>query len=89
MDVGGTKLALDLAPSLRLPPCRLNQVRRHAVLAHGVAVQAIRARRKKGTKIGPAENIITAVPLIESQEHLKAEQIEFLLSRSAPSRRRP
>jgi beta-glucosidase len=33
-----------LAPGLKLPPARPNQVRHHAVLAHGLAVQAIRAR---------------------------------------------
>jgi hypothetical protein len=30
---------------------------RHSVLAHGIAVQAIRAKGKSGTKVGPAENI--------------------------------
>ena len=52
----------------------LNQVRHHAVLAHGLAVQAIRARGKAGTKVGPAENINIAVPLIESAEHIQAAQ---------------
>ena len=32
------------APGLKLPPGRLHQVRHHALLAHGLAVQAIRAR---------------------------------------------
>src|SRR6201999_580426 len=31
------------APGLRLAPAELNQVRHHAVLGHGLAVQAIRA----------------------------------------------
>src|SRR5262249_44749643 len=41
------------APGLKLPPGRLNQVRHHASLAHGLAVQAIRARaraRKPGQR---------------------------------------
>jgi beta-glucosidase len=32
------------APGLKLPPARLNQARHNAVLAHGMAVQAIRAK---------------------------------------------
>src|SRR5262249_16988381 len=47
-------------------------VRHHAVLGHGLAVQAIRARGKAGTKVGPAEVIQCAVPLIETPEHIEA-----------------
>jgi beta-glucosidase/6-phospho-beta-glucosidase/beta-galactosidase len=32
------------APGLKLPPDRLNQLRHHVLLAHGLAVRAIRAR---------------------------------------------
>jgi beta-glucosidase len=74
IDVGGTKVRLELAPGLKLSPRELNQVRHHAVLGHGLAVQAIRAKGKPGTKCGPAENINIAVPLIESPEHIKAAQ---------------
>ena len=42
------------APGLKLPPGRLNQVRHHVLLAHGLAVKAIRARSPAGTQIGPA-----------------------------------
>jgi beta-glucosidase len=63
-----------LAPGLKLPPARLNQVRHHAVLAHGLAVQAIRAKAQSGTKVGPAENITTGVPIIESPEHIVAAE---------------
>jgi beta-glucosidase len=62
------------APGLRLPPARLNQVRHHAVLAHGLAVQAIRARAPRGTQVGPAENITTGVPIIETQPHIAAAE---------------
>jgi beta-glucosidase len=62
------------APGLKLPPAELNQVRHHAVLAHGLAVQAIRAGAKPGTKCGPAENISVAVPLIETPEDIKAAE---------------
>jgi beta-glucosidase len=62
------------APGLTLPPARLNQVRHHAVLAHGLGVQAIRASAKPSTKIGLAENIVTAVPVIETLEHIAAAE---------------
>jgi beta-glucosidase len=68
---GGTKDVL-IAPGLKLSQGGLNQVRHHAVLGHGLAVQAIRARGKAGTKVGPAEVIFCGVPLIESPEHIEA-----------------
>src|SRR4051812_9526004 len=62
------------APGLKLPPGRFNQTRHHAVLGHGLAVQAIRARAKPGTKVGLAENIIACVPVIENAENIKAAE---------------
>ena len=47
-------------------------MRHHAVLAHGLAVQAIRAHAKPGTKIGLAENATATVPVIETPEHIAA-----------------
>src|SRR6478752_6249135 len=38
------------APGVKLPPGRFNQTRHHSVLGHGLAVQAIRAKGKAGTK---------------------------------------
>jgi beta-glucosidase len=63
-----------LAPGLKLPPARLNQVRHHAVLAHGLAVQAIRAKAQQGTQVGLAENIVVGVPVIETAEHIAAAE---------------
>ena len=60
------------APGLKLPPARFNQTRHHSVLGHGLAVQAIRANAKQGTKIGLAENMTACVPVIETTEHIKA-----------------
>ena len=60
------------APGLRLPAGRFNQTRHHGVLGHGLAVQAIRARGKPGTKVGLAENVTVCVPVIESAEHIDA-----------------
>lgn len=74
MDVGGKTASIELAPGLKLPSAELNQVRHNAVLAHGLGVQAIRAKAKPGTKCGPAENISIAVPLIETSEHIRAAE---------------
>src|SRR5438445_7486225 len=63
------------APGLKLPRGRLNQVRHHALLAHGLAVQAIRARARAGTQIGLAENISVCVPVIEAPEHIAAPEL--------------
>ena len=60
------------APGLKLPAGRFNQTRHHAVLGHGLAVQAIRAKAKPGTRIGLAENMTICVPVIESAEHIEA-----------------
>jgi beta-glucosidase len=62
------------APGLKLPAARLNQVRHHAVLAHGLAVRAIRASAKPGTKVGLAENIAAAVPVIETLDNIAAAE---------------
>ena len=63
-----------LAPGLKLPAARLNQVRHHAVLGHGLAVQAIRANARPGTKVGPAENMTAAVPVVETPENIAAAE---------------
>jgi beta-glucosidase len=60
------------APGLKLPPARFNQTRHHAVLGHGLAVQAIRASAAPGTRVGVAENMTICVPVIESKEHVDA-----------------
>jgi beta-glucosidase len=63
------------APGLMLPPAELNQVRHHAVLAHGLAVQAIRANAQRGTKVGPAENITIALPAVETPDNVRAAEL--------------
>lgn len=64
----------QFAPGLKLPPARLYQARHHAVLAHGLAVQALRARARPSTKIGIAENCAAAVPVIETPENIAAAE---------------
>lgn len=70
---GGRKFTIENAPGLKLSPGELNQVRHNAVLAHGLAVQAIRAAGKS-TRCGPAENLAVAAPLIETPEHVRAAE---------------
>lgn len=60
------------APGLKLPPAQLNQTRHNAVLGHGLAVQAIRAKAQPGTKVGIAENLVNGIPVIEMEPHIKA-----------------
>lgn len=60
------------APGLKLDARRLAQLNHHVVLGHGLAVRAIRATVKPGTRIGLAENISSTTPVVESQEHIEA-----------------
>jgi beta-glucosidase len=62
------------APGLTLPPARLNQARHHALLAHGLAVQALRASGRGDLAVGPAENLTTAVPAIETPDNIRAAE---------------
>ena len=71
---GGKKQHIGAAPGLRLSDAELKQVRHHAVLGHGLAVQAIRARGPAGTRVGFAENTRMAVPVIDTPEHVKAAE---------------
>lgn len=48
----------------------LNQARHHAVLGHGMAVQAIRAAST--CRVGLAENIPNCAPILETPEHINA-----------------
>jgi beta-glucosidase len=65
------------APGLNVSRGKLAQVKHHAVLGHGMAVQAIRAAAKKGTKVGLAENCTNAVPAIETPANIHAAEIAF------------
>jgi len=59
-------------PGKIVPRRDLNQIRHHAVLAHGRAVQAIRANARKTPCVGLAENLSVCVPVIETAEHIAA-----------------
>src|SRR5690606_12269837 len=72
LHVQGTTVRLMSAPGILLEDGPLNQVRHNAVLGHGLAVQAIRANARPGTKVGPAENFGHAIPIIDSPQHVEA-----------------
>jgi beta-glucosidase len=74
VPVGGKTVEIKIAPGLSLSNRDLNQVRHHAVLAHGLAVQAIRAHGLAGTKVGFAENMSAAVPAIGAPDYIAAAQ---------------
>jgi beta-glucosidase len=63
------------APGLNLSQRELNQVRHHVALGHGLAVQAVRAHGRVGTKVGPAENIEICIPAIETPANIRAAEI--------------
>jgi beta-glucosidase len=71
---GGKTVHLGGAPGLRLSHGELNQVRHHAVFGHGLAVRAIRASGLADLKVGFAENMLTAVPVMETPEYIKAAE---------------
>jgi beta-glucosidase len=60
------------APGLKVGPKRLAQLNHYVVLGHGLAVQAIRASAKPGTKVGIADNATPTCPVIETPEHIAA-----------------
>src|SRR5262245_978287 len=71
---GGQTMHLGAAPEVILSDAELKQVRHHAVLAHGLAVEAIRAQEPAGTKVGFAENMRCAVPVIDAPEYIVAAE---------------
>jgi beta-glucosidase len=65
----------SFAPGLVLPKARLYQARHHAVLGHGLAVQAVRANGRGNIKVGMAENIMTALPAVETLKNIHAAEL--------------
>lgn len=62
------------APGLKVDAAQFAQVNHHAVLGHGLAVQAVRASTKRGTKVGLADNAQATCPVLETPEHIKAAE---------------
>lgn len=63
------------APGLTLSQAEVNQVRHNTALAHGLAVQAVRASGRRGTRVGPAENIDACIPAIDTPDNVRAAEI--------------
>ena len=65
-------------PSPMNPPLKIlteagrNQVRHHVILAHGTAVQALRAASSTPVQIGLAHNIGAVIPAIATEENIAA-----------------
>jgi beta-glucosidase len=64
-------------PGIVLPRKELNQTRHYALLAHGKAVQALRAHAKQPLQIGLAENSDICCPLTETEENIQAARKAF------------
>ncbi|WP_263414786.1 GH1 family beta-glucosidase [Terriglobus aquaticus] len=63
------------APGIKLSRGELAQVCHHAVLGHGLSVQAIRAHAKPGTRVGLAEDYHACTPLVDTPEGIAAARI--------------
>jgi beta-glucosidase len=70
----GYGIGID-APGLKLSQGEVNQIRHNSALAHGLAVQAVRAHGRRGTRVGPAENIDACIPAIDTPENVRAAEI--------------
>ena len=60
------------APGLKLSKGEVAQVTHNALLGHGLAVQAVRANARAGTRVGIADNAVSTCPVIETPEHINA-----------------
>ncbi|MDP9038342.1 MAG: GH1 family beta-glucosidase [Acidobacteriota bacterium] len=60
------------APGLTVGEQRLAQLNHYVVLAHGLAVRAIRAKSRPGTQVGIADNVQATTPVYDAPEHVQA-----------------
>ncbi|HYF51731.1 MAG TPA: family 1 glycosylhydrolase, partial [Planctomycetota bacterium] len=65
------------APGETVDQKRLNQLTHHALVGHGLSVDAIRANTPADVKVGIAENYTCTVPVIETPEHIEAARMAF------------
>ena len=77
--------AASFAPGLELPKARLNQARHHAVLAPRPCRPGRCApTAAAGIKVGPAENLTTALPDIDTSEEHPARPSSATRELNAP-----
>jgi beta-glucosidase len=62
-------------PATPVPQKELNAIRHNALLAHGLAVAAIRANARQAPCVGLAENSAACTPIMETGEHIAAARI--------------
>jgi beta-glucosidase len=62
-------------PNKKLPKKQVNQVRHNVILAHGMAVQALRNNAADTVEVGWAHNAAALVPAIETEEHIAATKL--------------
>ncbi|MFZ2653670.1 MAG: GH1 family beta-glucosidase [Victivallales bacterium] len=62
-------------PNKKLPKIQVNQIRHNVILAHGMAVQALRNNAAGPVEIGWAHNGAALVPAIETEEHIAATKL--------------
>ncbi len=66
------------APGVALAtPREQSQIIHHALLAHGLGCQAIRAASPRPCRIAAAENFESCVPVVETPEHIAATRRAF------------
>jgi beta-glucosidase len=65
------------APGKRLSAQRAAQAEHHACLAHGYAVQGVRAEARSQCKVGMVDVVESTVPIIETEPHIEATRRAF------------
>ncbi len=65
------------APGVKSDAANVAAISHNVVLAHGLAVQAIRAAGNSSTKVGLASNAVSTTPLLETAEHIAATRKAF------------
>ena len=63
------------APGLKLPTAEVEPGAASCRAGAGLAVQAIRAHGRAGTRVGPAENIAACVPAFDTPDNVRAAEM--------------
>ncbi len=70
------------APGLRLDRKEVNQVIHNGCLAHGLAMQSIRANAQGPVQVGIVDNPTNFVPIYDTPEHIEAARKAFRIGNS-------